>query len=266
MNDNLLQMVEEADQHSSSVPTETDLPAEQESTDQTDDQQDSQPEEAVQTQPQTQPETTQHFEISTTPFPDWFSQNHQNFTNVGHVRLSIVGVRPERNFIFKIPDPKGGQLDDGGQEMILCLFMDAHKIPVLDLPGSSINVYHNSTFKIVYDLGSGKFLKCYGVKTGLIVIFCANIGNKLIPYDMVKVKKKDRGLNTVEPNLTQIQQRLNQNVDRESLLLQYNQVNKSIDDITTIQSAVDWLLERTDSILDVNHLLQIDKVIINLLS
>ena len=262
MNDNLFQMVEEADQHSSSVPTDIDLPEEQEVVDQPEQVEETTP---PQTQAQPQPVST-NYEISTISFPDWFSQNHQRFTNVGHVRLSIVGVRSERNFIFKIPDPKGGLLDDGSPEMILCLFMDAHKIPVLDLPGTSINVYHSSTFKIVYDLGSGKFLKCYGVKTGLIVIYCVNIGNKLIPYRMTKLKKKDGGLNTIEPNLTQIQNKLNQNVDKESLLLQYNQVNKNLDDLTTVQSAIDWLLERTETILDVNHLLQIDKVIINLVS
>jgi len=263
MNDNLLQMVEEADQHSSNIPTSTDLPEEQPVENQ--ESVDEGPTEPVQAAP-AQASNAANYEYVTVPFPDWFAQNHQRFENVGHVRLSIQRVRPERNFIFKIPDPKGGHLDDGSEEMVLCLFMDAHKISVLDIPGTSINVYHNSTFQIIYDVGSGKFLKCYGVKTGLIVNFCVNINDKLIPYNTIKVKKKEGGLNMVEPNLTQIQNKLGQNVDSESLLLQYNQVNKHINDITTVQSAIDWLLARTETILDVNHLLQIDKIIINMLS
>ena len=260
MSENLSQMLEEVDLHSSNIPTSTDLPQELE--------QEVEPptEQPVAATTQTTPQQPTNFEYSTISFPDWFAQNHQNFDNVGHVRLSIQRVRPERNFIFKIPDPKGGLLEDGSEEMILCLFMDAHKIPVLNIPGSSINVFHNSTFQIIHNVGSGKFLKCYGVKTGLIIIFCVNINDKLIPYSSHKLKRKEAGINMIEPNLTRIGAKLTQNVDRETMLLRYNQVNKNIDELTTVQSAIDWLLERTETILDVNHLIQIDKVIISLIS
>ncbi len=260
MNEDLASMVEHADQPSSGIPTETDLPEQEVSNVKIDEPT------LHQTPPSQTTQPPSEYEFTTMTFPDWFAQNHQNFGNVGHVRLSIDRIRPERNFIFKIPDPKGRKLEDGRDEMVLCLFMDAHKIPVLDIPGTAINVYHNSTFLITYDIGSGLFMKCYGVKTGLIVVYCASINGKLIPYAKTKLKKKDPGLNRVEPNLGQIQSKLTTTVDKEALQIQYKQIKKYLDEITTVESTIDWMITRVQSVLDVNHLLQIDDLIIGMIS
>jgi len=51
----------------------------------------------------------------------------------------------------------------------------------------------------------------------------------------------------------------------EALQLLYKQSAKSVDEMTTNQSVVDWLLERQDDVTDINHHLQIDNVLIDIL-
>jgi len=246
MNDNLTSMIDQADQHSTDLPTETDLMVEDSST-------------------VSQP-ALERFDIGVAAFPDWFDENHVRFADIGHVRASIADVDPRQDLIFKIPDPKGETFEDGRLKKRLRLFEDANKIPVLNLPGSDMTVYKNNSFRIVYDLGDGKFIKSYGVKTGLINVFCVLINNVLIPYAKEKMKRKNDGINIIEPNLTRINSKLAEQVDTEALQLHYKQITKSIAEISTAQSAVNWFQTKVGDVQDVNHLLQIDDVIIMLVN
>ena len=46
----------------------------------------------------------------------------------------------------------------------------------------------------------------------------------------------------------------------------YKQSAKAVKDLTTIQDVVNWLIERQASVTDINHHLQIDGVLINILT
>lgn len=247
MNDNLATMIDQSDQQPNGVSTEIDLPEEQ----------------SGENQGTT---TSSDFDIGVIPFPDWFEQNHTNFTDIGHVRVSILDVDPRQDLIFKVPDPKGGQFEDGRPKKRLRLFEDADEIPVLDRPAQEMTVYKSNSFLIMYDIGSGKTIKSYGVKTGLINVFCVSINNVLVPYAKMKMKKRDEGINVIEPNLTAIQGKLSEDVDIESLQIQYKQITRSIGDISTVASAVDWFIAKTHEVNDVNHLLQIDDILVHLVN
>jgi len=199
--------------------------------------------------------------IKTVSLSDWFEENFRNFSNINHVKVSIRGIDPKKTLIFSVSDPKGDDLE----KRELFLFKESDVFPVLNLTGTSMDVFNNG-FKIIYDLGQGKFLKCYGIKTGLIVVSCVEVNSFLIPYQRIKVKRGEKEVVITSTNMEAIQSKLQEKVDIEALELQYRQIQKSKEGITTNADAVHWLMERLSSVRDVNHLLQIDDVLIRIMT
>lgn len=221
------------------------------------------PEERVETaspQPQveTQTEPQDPNVIKIVPLLGWFDQNVHNFPNIRKPTVSIQGVDANEQLIITVADP-------GAEKRKLMVFDDIDTLPVLDLPAYDMQILNNG-FRILYDLANGTFIKSYGVRGGIISVFCLDINDKLIPYSMVKCKRKDDSLNIISPpDIEVVREKLQQNVDIEALTIQYKQITKA-EGLTTNQDAVDWLIERQGSIYDTNHHLQIDNVIINLIS
>ena len=86
-----------------------------------------------------------------------------------------------------------------------------------------------------------------------------------MPYSIVRVKKKDTDLEIPTNDVTAIGNKLQETADTEALQLLYRQSAKVIDEFTTNGSVVDWLLAKQDEVTDINHHLQIDNVIIDIL-
>ena len=204
-------------------------------------------------------------EIRTVPLSSWFSTNHPNFPNVNPVKVSIRDVDPDATLIFSVENTKDLKNEEGRLIRLIEIFKNASTFPVLNLPGHTMNVFNNG-FVIVYDCGNGKFLKCYGVKTGLITEYCVSIDSVLIPYAKTKLKKKDTGIDMIEPDLASMQTSLGNELDHEGLQIQYRQIQKFIGDITTKQDAIKWMAERASEVTDINHLMQIDEVLMWLAS
>jgi len=214
------------------------------------------PEEGNKEEPQIERQT-----VKTTSLSDWLEENFRNFDNINHVKVSIRGVDPKKTLIFSVSDPKG----EDKEKRELFLFKEADEFPVLNLAGSKMEVFNNG-FKILYDLGQGKFLKCYGIKTGLIVVSCAEAGGFLVPYQRAKVKRGEKEVVITSTNVESIRGKLQEKVDIEALELQYRQIQKFKEGIESNADAVRWLTERQGSVRDVNHLLQIDDVLIRIIT
>ncbi|MFX1340838.1 MAG: hypothetical protein ACFFDK_19665, partial [Promethearchaeota archaeon] len=90
-------------------------------------------------------------------------------------------------------------------------------------------------------------------------------GQKLVPYSIIKVKKKDTELEIPSEYPTLTDEKLSANADLESLQLLYKQSVKIVDTLSTNQSIIDWLTDRQGSVTDINHHLQIDSVLIDML-
>jgi hypothetical protein len=199
-------------------------------------------------------------EIGVIMLSEWFETNNSNFTRVNRLKIQVQGVKPDSRLLCSVLDPKGGIDEDNHPIRNLELIKDANIFPVLDLPGYDMDVYGNG-FLIMYSYGSDIVLKCYGIKTGLIIVFCVHINNQLIPYARTKLKKKDNGINIIQPNRNYIRANILSELDMEGFQIQYKQVLKELDQITDKQSAITWLLSKQTSIRDINHLLQIDDII-----
>jgi hypothetical protein len=198
--------------------------------------------------------------ISITSLSDWIDSNVDNFPNIKKPQVTVQSVDLKEQLILSVLISSEG----GVEKRRLELYNDAHLQPVLDLPAIDMQIYNNSSFRIIYDLGNGIFVKSYGVRTGLISVFCNDIDNQLIPYAIVRAKKKDTQIEVPTQDANEVRQKLNQNLDFEALQLRYKQSSKT-DGFPTNKEAIDWLIERQSGIVDVHHHLHIDNVIIDTL-
>ncbi len=201
--------------------------------------------------------------IPIAPLNAWFEANSASFGNVSQVKVVIRGVDPNKTLIMAALDDQGEV--DGNPSRDLQVFKNADVQPVLGIPASEMQIYNNG-FRLIYPYDDNIVIKCYGVRTGLICVFCNVIGNTMVPYQVVKVNKKDEVVEVVRRPIDEINEKLAQSADLESLQLLYKQSSKAVSEMTTNQTAVNWLLVRQSEVTDINHHLQIDNVIINILS
>jgi len=201
--------------------------------------------------------------ISITPLNTWFESNAESFQNVNRVQVEIRGVDPSKTLIMAVLDDQGEV--NGHPSRDLQLFKNADIQPVLNIPAVDMQIYNNG-FRIISSYDDNIIIKSYGVRTGLICVFCNNIAGKAIPYKVIKAKKKDEVVEVSRLDAAAVAIKLSQDADLEALQLLYKQSSKVIEDMTTNQTVVDWLLERQNEVTDINHHLQIDNVIINILS
>lgn len=199
--------------------------------------------------------------IEITRLSDWFSENVDNFPNIRKPTIAIPGVDSNEQLLVTVPV----QTDDPTiTKRKIVIFDDAHLLPVLDKPAMDMQIYNNG-FRIVYNLGNGIFVKSYGVRTGMISVFCNDIDDKLIPYGIIRAKKRDENIEIIRHDSDIVRQKLNEALDVEALQLRYKQSSKA-EGLRTNFDAINWLLERQATIEDINHHLQIDNVIIDTLA
>lgn len=251
MNENLSQMVREGQGEEAVVFSEDqlDLPTQDETP---------ASEEVVAEEPQANV-------IPITSLSAWFEANVESFDNINQVKVAIRGVDAGQTLIMAVKDADGEQDPEGNDKRSLRVFENSDVHPVLNIPGTAMDVYNNG-FKIVYGIENNIFIKCYGVRTGLIAVFCNNIDGKLIPYATTRIKKKDTELEIVTSDPAAVSAKLLAGADLEALQLLYKQSAKAIEELTTNQDVANWLLERQAEVTDINHHLQIDGVLIDILA
>lgn len=191
---------------------------------------------------------------------DWFEENNENLERINRLKIQVRGVKTDERLVCSVLDPKGEIDEDNHPVRHLELIKDANIFPVLDIPGYDMDIYGNG-FQIMYSFNEDIVLKCYGIKTGLIIIFCCPINGQLIPYKRMKLKKRDTSVTIAHPNREYITSNILAQLDLEGLQIQYKQVQKELDQITDKQSAITWLLGKQAGIRDINHLLQIDDIL-----
>jgi hypothetical protein len=199
-------------------------------------------------------------EVSVIMLSEWFEENNENLNRINRLKIQVRGVKPDERLVCSVLDPKGEIDEDNHPVRHLELIKEANIFPVLDIPGYDMDIYGNG-FQIMYSYNEDIVLKCYGIKTGLIVIFCIPINGQLLPYKKIKLKKRDTQIVIIYPNRQYVASNILAELDLEGLQIQYKQVQKELDQITDKQSAITWLLGKQEGIRDINHLLQIDNIL-----
>jgi len=252
MNDNLAEMVTEDENENTAV----EIPENQNEAIQT-------TEENTQEQ-ETTDSTEETFDVTVTALFPWFIKNKDNFgDNVSHVKAKIKKVDPDEDLIVTIPHPKGKEFE-GEPARKIRQFDDADIVPVLDLPGIMMNVFNHNIFRIIYQTPiEDVFIKFYGV-SARHVIFCKSIDDLLIPYSMHKLKKNDKGVNIIDYD-GNLQERLESPVPMEDLILRYKQIEKHQEGLETVRQVMEFFNEKIKTVIDVNHLLEIDRAMMSLI-
>jgi hypothetical protein len=188
--------------------------------------------------------------------PEWFTK-FADSGEVKPVKIVIKGVNPDN--ILIVSYPTGNKLEDGSDEKDVELFKRANKIPALDLPSAVVNIYSNS-YRMIQEYADGIWVKAYGLKTNIILSYCINVDGALIPFEITKVKRKEKiAVVPTYTNLEALAEKLALPADTEALELRYKQ-SKGIT-ATTNMDIVRWLCDKQKDVADINHHLQIDSVI-----
>ena len=201
--------------------------------------------------------------IKLTNFYDWYEANHAAIQNVARVKAEVTNIDSKDSMIFKVQ--KNGKPED--EKMELVSFYSPSTRPILNLPPVYLKVFKNDTFEALHFYNDEIFIKSYGVKTGLILIFCANVDGKVVPFDKIKIKKDA----TEVPVLghvgiaAEIKAKIMEAVDVESVQLLYKQAIKFNAEFTTKEKTLDWFLKKQSEVVDINNLLKIDNVLISVI-
>ena len=107
--------------------------------------------------------------------------------------------------------------------------------------------------------GAHGYFKINGPKDPKLV---ANVDGKVVPIDKIKVKKDAKSIKlTVGAGVANgIREKLQQEVDAETVQLLYKQAVKSISEFTNKEKALDWFLKKQVEVVDINHSMKIDNV------
>lgn len=208
-------------------------------------------------------EETDGPDIEVVKLSDWFANNYQNFESINHVKAEIRGVDANNTLIMTVPEAS----EDEPDKRRLVVIDNASYIPVLNLPATEFEVYPNESFRIISQEFDGKIIKSYGVKAGIIVTHCVKIDDYVVPFKIEKIKKKHKnGLNFIDVDVDAIKAKLSETTNIENIELQYKQIQKAKDGLTTVEDVMKWMLERQVGTTDVNHHLKLDELIIQMIS
>lgn len=204
--------------------------------------------------------------IQVTNLLEWFNNNTIEFDNLKPVNVKIQDGDPN-NLILSVQNFEGKKNSDGNISRVVCGFENAHKISMLNLQATAINIFKNNNFRVLHSTNiEDVYIKCYSVNNGLISIFCTYHNDLLIPYVIKRIKRKEKTIDIIKnENQTSIASKLDQNADLEALQLLYKQSSRVIENFSTNKDVIEWLLDRQKEIFDINHLLQIDNLIIDIL-
>ncbi len=201
--------------------------------------------------------------IPVTSLSVWFRNNVQNFDNIFNVNASLRGVDPNKNLIMTVKD----LAEPSGEVRYPYIFREADKTPVLDLPGDEMLIFQNNTFQINYLLND-LFIKSYNLKTGMGVVFCKilpDYPNLPVPIYLEKYKKfENNKISMPDLSHSNIVEKLAEKVNMESVIIRYKQIQKYKDDIETNHDLLEFFSNRQKKIYDINHLIQIDAILISI--
>jgi hypothetical protein len=202
---------------------------------------------------------SQSVSVDVVPLTSWLPPNVSKFENIKMVTISVRDVKPDIDLVLAVSD-----LETPSSKR-LKIIEGANTQFVLNLPGVAMSVF-NSGFYILFShpQHQNMFIKGYSLRNNLIAVLCLAHSGMLLPYQMFKVKKKSTTVTLMLPPEESIIQKLDAPLDRRIFELRYRQSEKA-KALPKVKDAVEWMLARAVEMMDINHLIQIDNVLMNTL-
>jgi len=181
--------------------------------------------------------------------------------NIKIVKFDISGISKDEYLLLKISLYKNGIMLDSEKELVM--FKNAHNIPVLDLDISEIMIY-NSGIKMVHPFMDG-FIKCY---IGKNYIVTSMADNRLIPYYIAKVKGSSNYDIIFKENSIDIDQILEEDVDREIIKTLYPIISKckNWNEMIKNKDVCNYFISLQEMIRDNYHHIKLDNIMIGILT
>ncbi len=201
--------------------------------------------------------------VHLTKFNTWFESNASKFTTINQVKMSIRGIDPQETIIISSLKRNGEKDADGNPKRELHIFENANDTVVLNLPAIDIHNYTNG-YMIVHQIND-IYIKSYGVRGGIVCVLCKNVDGILIPFDIKRASKRDTTID-LPLSIPNIESKLNIPANLDDIQLLYKQSKKVITTFSTNLTVIQWLINRQIDIVDVNHHLQIDGVIMEIVN
>ena len=201
----------------------------------------------------------QSISVGVASLASWLPLNVSKFENIKMVTISVRDVKPDVDLVLAVSD-----LETPDSKR-LKIIEDANTQFVLNLPGVAMSVF-NSGYYILFahPQHQNMFIKGYSLRNNLFVVLCLAHSGMLLPYNMFKVKKKTTTVTLILPPEESIIQKLDTPLDRRIFELRYRQSEKA-KVLPKVKDAVEWMLARAVETTDINHLIQIDSVLMNTL-
>jgi hypothetical protein len=210
--------------------------------------------------------------IYLTPFNKWIRENINNLDDVKLLGIQTAGIDIDKTIVVKTLDSKKDFAPDGEPLNRLIVFEYADKIRVFDKPGINIKIFTNDCTDILYDMyGDEKtetsyILRSYRMKSFITGVLNYNINNLIIPVYVKRVKLRENYLSIPQISYQSIVDKINQPLDKEYFEINYKQCTKVIDNMNSTMDILKWLINKKESIIDINHIIYIDKMIASFLT
>ena len=206
----------------------------------------------------------------------WLEKNKETLKNISQYNSMTVhadGVDKSDHVMFSLPKGTGEKDDQGNIKRDIFKIDHPALIRVPDLNCVEFKMLDSRTFKITQAIPGNinLFVRSYLRGEVLVNTICLNINNQLIPYEIVKVKKKKDNLEIslkdeaiVNTKIQEYRNRLVSTINMENVYILYKQAEKAKVSFQTHQEMYTWFMSRHNAMKDVNHLLQIDGIFIKL--
>lgn len=195
----------------------------------------------------------------------WVTYKSEHGPEIKSLSINAPGLDPTECIIFVKQDPSKTKDESGVDKIILVPFSGANKVPVVNLPAINFNVYHNG-YRMIHQVGESSYITSYGSKSNICIFDCVRMAECLVPFKCTKIKRKNAAFVPSTIDVSVMEARLTDPVDSEILVMMYKQSIKYLDEISTNRDAMNWLIRRKMSTVDINHLIQLDQAIIEIVN
>lgn len=205
-------------------------------------------------------------QINTVAFSNWFSKHVDNFEDINELEFNIEGI-PEKEMVLLTVPVGNDKLVNNVPQRRLEVIRNADSYMVFDKEPESIFFFTNGLFEITYDLGDNQYIISYAAKSGLLNFYAVKKDDIIIPiFMMPKLKRRDLSFNVYKFNNDILNDDiLNKDIDINLLVYHYKQASKIQDEVKTNLDAIKWAISRKNEMIDLNHWIIIDKLIISIL-
>ena len=200
-----------------------------------------------------------------TPILSWFNKykpEEKNPNGPRQIKMKVSGVDPSKTVIFTIPT-EGSFEDQPARKLIHIEPADRYLVP--DVNSDITFLQQNTMFD--YEIDENTKLRMYvSKKTSLLCFLLAKSDFGFIPYSHSEIAVDENvtvSYHTVDQET--VSKAMSEPVNKEVIQIYYRQIQKHIGNMNTVGDAVTWLLAKQAGVIDVNHHIEIEKAMLEII-